>query len=149
MSPRPGFLLDEHISLAAAEGLRRRDLDALHICEASLSGAPDERIMEAATELQRLLVTRDIGDFSRLARIYLRFHRSFPGILLVSPSIPEEDPGVLIDAVLKWTSRYGELDQIAGGIAWLPVSDRQDGDQQVRETRPRYMRALERIGATI
>ncbi len=149
MTARPGFLLDENINPVVADGLRQNELEALSARELNLLSASDHEILETATEHDLILVTRDIPDFLPLARLYIEVGRSFPGILLVPPSIPPQDPGALIDAIIRWTDRYGDLDNIAGGIAWLSPAQLQEGDQQVRETRPGYMRALERIGATI
>ena len=86
MSNRHRFLLDEHIHLAVAEGLRRLDLDVLHVCESDLRGIPDELILTKPVELNRILVTRDIRDFSRIAQLFISIERPFPGILLVPPS---------------------------------------------------------------
>ncbi|MFC1628587.1 DUF5615 family PIN-like protein [Gemmatimonadota bacterium] len=149
MTARPGFLLDENIDPAVADGLRQNGLNAHSARELGLLGASDHEIMERAVEYGRILVTRDLPDFPPLVRLHLGAGRSIPGVLLVPPSIPPQEPGALIEAIIRWNNRYGALEQIAGGIAWLTISDLQDGDQQVQETRPGYMRALERIGAII
>lgn len=149
MSTQHRFLLDQHIHLAVAEGLRRLELNVLHVCESELTGAPDEEIMKTAIDQRRILVTRDIRDFGQLARFYLSVGRSFPGILLVPSSIPDKDPGTLIHAIQKWAGRYGTVDQIPGGIAWLSPAELQDGDRRIREPEPTYMRALQRIGAVV
>lgn len=148
MSNHHRFLLDVHIHLAVAEGLRRLDLDVLHVCESDLSGTPDELILKKAVELDRILVTRDIRDFSRIAQLFLSIERPFPGILLVPPSIPHKDPGTLILAVEKWANKYGRVDQISGGIAWLSPAELEDGDRRIKEPEPSYYRALQRIGAS-
>ena len=149
MSTQHRFLIDQHIHLAVAEGLRRLELDVLHAYESDLSGAPDEEIMKTAVDLKRILVTRDIRDFGRLARLYLSVGRSFPGILLIPPSIPDKDPGTLIHAIHKWAGRYGAVDQIPEGIAWLSPAELQDRDHRIREPEPTYIRALQRIGAVV
>lgn len=105
--------------------------------------------MQTAADLHRLIVTRDVVDFSRLAGLYLRHQRPFPGILFIPPSIPERDPGALIDAIIRWTARYGVSDRIEGGIAWLSPDRSPEDDRRVHEPRSGYQRALERIGATI
>ena len=143
------FLLDEHIHLAVAEGLRRLDLDVLHVCETDLPGTPDELILKKAVELNRILVTRDIRDFSRIAQLFLSIERPFPGILLVPPSIPHKDPGALILAIAKWANKYGNVDQISGGIDWLSPASLEDGDRRIREPEPTYLRALQRIGVSV
>jgi len=149
MSTSPRFFFDENIHLAVAEGLRRLEYDALHAREANMLMATDEEIMEAAIGKKRILVTRDVSDFSQLARFYINIGRSFPGILHVPPSIPHKDPGALIDALEKWANKYGNVEQISGGIAWLSPAESEDGDRRIRETEPSYLRALRRIGATV
>lgn len=147
MSNHQRFLLDEHIHLAVAEGLRRLAFDVFHVCETDLSGTPDDQILKKTVELNRILVTRDVRDFSRIARLFLGIERSFPGILLVPPSIPHKDPGTLILAVEKWANKYGRIDQISGGIAWLSPAELEDDDRRIKESEPSYLRALQRIGA--
>jgi predicted nuclease of predicted toxin-antitoxin system len=149
MTSQSGFLLDENINPAVADGLRRNALEAVSARELNLLSASDHEILERAIEQKKILVTRDIRDFLALARLYLERGRPFPGLLLVSPAIPARDPGALIDAIIAWTERYGSLERITGGIAWLTPADRPDSDRRVREARPGYLRALERIGATI
>jgi len=149
MITSPRFLLDENIHLAVAEGLRRLDFDVLHALEANLLKATDEEIMEIAVDQKRILVTRDIRDFGQLARLYLNIGRMFSGVLLVAPSIAEKDPGALIHALEKWINKYGNIDQISGGIAWLSPAELQDGDRRIRESEPTYLRALQRIGASV
>ncbi len=149
MTSRLGFFLDENIDPVVADGLRKEGLEAHSARELDLLGVSDHTIMETAIELGHILVTRDIRDFLPLVRLYLGIGRSIPGVLLVPLSISQGDPGALVEAVIRWTERYGDREPITGGIAWLKTPDAPDGDQHVRETRPRYMRALERIGATI
>ncbi len=149
MSDLLGFLLDEHIHFAVADGLRKLDLDVLHVCESVLSGTPDEYVLEKAVELNRILITRDIRDFTRITRLFHNIERPFPGILIVPSSIPDKDPGALIQAVEKWVNRYGNVDKISEGIAWLASTELQDGDHRIREPEPTYLRALQRIGAAV
>ena len=149
MSSRPGFLLDENIDPDVADGLRRHELESFSARQLDLLSVSDPEIMETAIKRRLILVTRDTKDFLLLARVYLEREISFPGILLVPPSIPQHNPGALIDAIIRWKERYGSIEQIAGGIAWLSPADLDEGDARVREARPSYMRALERIGATI
>jgi len=149
MSGRPGFLLDENIDPSVADGLRQHELEARSARELDLLSASDHDILERAISLGSILVTRDARDFILLARVYTERGASLPGILLVPPSLPQGSPGALIDAILRWNEARGPADEIAGGVAWLAPADREDGDRQVKEARPAYMRALDRIGATI
>ena len=149
MTPRPAFLLDENIDPVLADGLRQEGLEARSVRELNLLGATDQRIMEITIEHGYILVTRDIRDFLSLVGLYRGVGRSIPGVLLVPLSIPQSDPGALIGAVMQWIERAGGEESIPGGIAWLSPASSSEGDHQIRESRPRYQRALERIGATI
>jgi len=149
MNASPKLLLDENIHLAVAEGMRRLKFDVLHAREVNLLKATDEEIMDVAVDHKRILVTRDIRDFGKLAQLYSNIGRHFPGILLVAPSIAEKDPGILIHILQKWASKYGNVDQISGGIAWLSPAEFEDGDRRIKEPEPTYVRALQRIGAVV
>jgi predicted nuclease of predicted toxin-antitoxin system len=124
-------------------------LEARTVRDLDLLGAPDHEILERAIEHDAILLTRDLPDFFPLAQLYRAVDKPIPGILLVPPSIPQQNPGALVKAVIQWAGRYGARQEIVGGIEWLPAARSDEGDQQVRESRPRYLRALERIGATI
>ena len=65
MSDRFRYHLDEHIPSAIATGLKRRGIDVTTAAEVGLLGAPDERHVEFALQLRRVIVTHD-GDFLRI-----------------------------------------------------------------------------------
>ena len=65
MSERVKFYLDEHVNLAVASGLRRRDIDVLTTQEADMLGVSDEEHLILATNQGRVLFTQD-DDFLRL-----------------------------------------------------------------------------------
>jgi hypothetical protein len=64
MPTPPRFHLDEHVSPAVAEGLRRRGIDVTTTVDAGLSGAQDADHLRFARQEQRVLVTHD-RDFPR------------------------------------------------------------------------------------
>jgi len=51
--------MDEHVSRAITVGLRRRGLDVLTAQEDGRSSAPDEVILDRASELGRVLFSQD------------------------------------------------------------------------------------------
>ncbi len=51
--------MDEHVSRAITVGVRRRGLDVLTVQEDGRTGASDERVLDRATELGRVLFTQD------------------------------------------------------------------------------------------
>jgi predicted nuclease of predicted toxin-antitoxin system len=58
------FHLDEHVSPAGAEGLRRRGIDVTLTHEVGLSGADDPEHIEFALRENRVIVTHDRDLFS-------------------------------------------------------------------------------------
>ena len=62
---RLSFLLDEHVSRAVAQALRRREIDVLTAGEAGLLGAPDADYLARSRDTGRVLVTHD-SDLLRL-----------------------------------------------------------------------------------
>lgn len=59
------FHLDENVSSAVADGLRRRDIDVTTTVEAGLLKASDEVQLAFALEQERVIFTQD-ADFLRL-----------------------------------------------------------------------------------
>jgi hypothetical protein len=151
VSPAPlRFLLDEHLSRTVAEGLRRFDIDAVHVTECGLAGRTDAALFQAAGTDGRIIVTRDDRDFLSLAVHARGEDRPTPGLLLVPASIPQGDPGPLVRAIASWVRTRGGAPIGPGGVAWLPAADRDRTDEpgrsgHVREGPPAYERALRRL----
>lgn len=62
------LLLDENLSPKVAETLARTDgLDACHIRDRGLLGATDPEVLERAFAEDRIFVTKNVGDFEKLA----------------------------------------------------------------------------------
>ena len=63
------LLLDENISPKVGEMLRAQDgLDAVHVRERGLLQAPDHDVLDRAYAEDRVLVTKNVADFVKLAR---------------------------------------------------------------------------------
>jgi predicted nuclease of predicted toxin-antitoxin system len=63
------LLLDENLSPKVAEALARDDgLDACHIRHRGLLGATDPEVLERAFGEDRIFVTKNVGDFEKLAK---------------------------------------------------------------------------------
>ncbi len=77
------LLLDEQISAAVAEQLRRRGHDVVAVTEIGLQGADDEAIVTRAVADGRALVTNNIRDFRLIHARYLTDDRVHHGIVLV------------------------------------------------------------------
>jgi predicted nuclease of predicted toxin-antitoxin system len=59
------FYMDEHVSKAVVQALRRRGVDTLSVVEAGMMGASDEEHLNRAKTEQRVIFTQD-DDFLRL-----------------------------------------------------------------------------------
>lgn len=69
-----------------AEQLRRRGQDVVASVERDdLRGVSDEEILRAAALDRRVIVTRDVGDFSQLIVRWRAEDRDHWGVILVSP----------------------------------------------------------------
>ena len=73
------LLLDENLSPGVAETLRKNGLDAVHVRDRGLLGALDHTVLEASFAEDRVLVTSNVDDFVKLARV----REVHPGIILI------------------------------------------------------------------
>ncbi len=79
-------MLDEMWSPVIGAQLRRRGHDVVASVERDdLRGLSDEELLRAAGAERRLLVTRDVGDFSQLITRWRAEDRDHWGVILVSP----------------------------------------------------------------
>jgi len=63
------LLLDENLSPKVAETLASDDgVDACHIRDRGLLGATDPEVLERAFAEDRIFVTKNVGDFEKLAK---------------------------------------------------------------------------------
>ena len=67
MNP-PKFLLDENLSPAIALTLTREGSDVVHVRDRGLLHAADVDVFARALQEDRILVTSDCDDFTKLAR---------------------------------------------------------------------------------
>lgn len=75
-----GYYFDENVPGAIAEGLRQRGVDVLPAQEDGFDQTPDPMVLDRATELGRVLFTRD-DDFLREAATRLRDGRPFATVI--------------------------------------------------------------------
>jgi hypothetical protein len=76
------FLIDEIFSATVASLLRDKyGLDAAHVTEAGLRGAPDSQVAAAARTEGRAVVTENVADFAAERDVILVFalKRNLPG----------------------------------------------------------------------
>jgi predicted nuclease of predicted toxin-antitoxin system len=121
------LLLDEMFPAAAAEGLRRRSVDAMAIPEhPPLRGLPDREVFVTAQLERRCVVTENIGDFVRVESAWRSEHDTpHCGLILVAPgTFPRHHRrfvGRLIDALTS----AAETESVELGIVtWLQLDPR-------------------------
>ena len=76
--------MDENVPRQITVGLRLRDIDVLTVQEDGRSGMPDPQVLERATELQRVLFSRD-DDLLALAHKRQREGVAFAGVVYSHP----------------------------------------------------------------
>ena len=101
------LLLDENLSPWVAETLRADGLDAAHVRDRGLLGAPDRVVFQAAFAEDRVLVTSNVEDFVKLARA----HEVHPGIVLVEEGDLRRD-GQLLVVRRAVVALHGERDLV-------------------------------------
>lgn len=119
------LLLDEHLSPRIAEALTAEGHDVVAVARRpDLLGASDEALLSAATAEGRALVTRDVVDFTRLARALAAEGTPHAGIVLVPPG-SRGVPGIgpLVDGLrrLLLEHRDGGLDST---VTWVATGER-------------------------
>jgi predicted nuclease of predicted toxin-antitoxin system len=75
-----GFFMDHHVPAAVTRGLRRRNVDVLTAEEDGASKWDDERLLERATRLRRIIFTQD-DDLLTIGRDWQVSGREFAGIV--------------------------------------------------------------------
>lgn len=130
MARRPGralglkLLLDEHLSPEIARQLRARGHDVIAVGERSdLRGRPDRVHFASLPDQQRVIVTRDLGDFRPLLADAVRHGIPTYGIVCVPQRFPlsRRDIGRLVRALAALLDAHPEPDAIIkrGGEIWL------------------------------
>ncbi len=141
------FLCDENVNRKVVEALRRRGIDAVHVLDLDLISASDMKIMAAAITGDRILLTRDYADFGALISLYNLRSIEFPGVLFISPSIPQGNVGALLEAIVSWVHHYEtEEGSVKNSADWLTLPQEDAGfDRWVREAKEPYLAVLERV----
>jgi len=141
------FLCDENVNRKVVEVLRSRGIDIVHVLDLDLISAGDMKIMAAAITADRILLTRDYADFGALVSLYNFRGIEFPGVLFISPSIPQGNVGALLDAVVSWVHHHeteqGSMENTADWLT-LPQEDARF-ERWVREATEPYLAVLERV----
>lgn len=76
--------MDENVPRQITVGLRLREIDVLSVQEDNRAGLPDPQVLDRATELQRLLFSRD-DDLLVIAQRRQKDGRAFSGVVYSHP----------------------------------------------------------------
>lgn len=122
-APRLKLLLDEMWSPAIAEQLRRRGRDVIAALDRDdLRGLSDEEVLELAAKERRVIVTLDVGDFSRLSVQFRAEERDHYGVVLVSPrrfTASADGVGAIVHALGGILKAHPGDDDLANAHVWL------------------------------
>ena len=99
------LLLDEDIHKSAAEQLRLRGYDAVHVTELGRAGLSDEDQLHFAHRQNRVLASFNIRDYVKLHKLFLSAKTPHSGIIL-SKQIPI---GEFIKKLAKETQSRAEF----------------------------------------
>jgi hypothetical protein len=109
--------MDEHVPSAITDGVRMRGIDVLTAQEDGRRRTADEMLIERATELGRLLFSRD-KDMLRIGAEFQSRRRRFSGIVFAS-QIDVSIGGCVNDLCLICLA--GEAEEFADTIQFLPL----------------------------
>lgn len=76
--------MDEHVPKAISDGLRQRGIDVLMVQDDGRAGIDDPSLLDRATELERVLFTRDT-DLLKEASRRQRGGQVFCGVIYTHP----------------------------------------------------------------
>lgn len=115
----PPLLFDVHVHHGATERLREEGIDVIHASDVGLAGADDLSLLLSAAEAGRIVVTRNYQDFAPLARALTERGKSFPGVLFLSPAIPQSDLSAHVRAICRWCQDAGDRNPVESSIGWI------------------------------
>lgn len=110
------FYLDEDLSPAIAQLLRRRGYDATSAQQLLHRGWTDEEQLAYAGMQGRVFVTHNAGDFIRISREAFESKRPHAGIAVCSSSFSGDEVAAIASALITLTRQYphglGEYDLV-------------------------------------
>lgn len=118
----PPLLFDAHVLLGASERLQDEGVDVPHASDVGLADADDLTLLLCAAEAGRIVVTRNYQDFAPLARALTERGESFPGVLFLSPAIPQSDLSAHVRAVRRWCREAGEENPVENTVGWIQAA---------------------------
>lgn len=118
------LLLDEHYSVAIAEELRRRGVDAVATQKErpDLEGRDDDVLLRAATLERRVVVTNNVRDFAPLVEDFgLRGEMHFGVLFTDDATFPRTHAGIglMVRALAGFVEGVPD-DDLLNGCLYLP-----------------------------
>lgn len=116
------LLLDHHYSPDIATALRAQGYDVVTADERGWSALSDEELLEVCLGEQRCLLTNDIGDFARIARIWAAESRLHAGIVFTSDRRYPRHRGAigrLVRALAHVLDEHAQTDALIDRQQWL------------------------------
>lgn len=112
-----GFYVDEHVSGAITLSLRKRGVNVLTAQDDGFDGRPDEKILDRATNLDRLVVTHD-DDYLAIAAD--RDARGIPysGVVYLIPH--RVTIRIAVDD-LELIAGAGGMDEFKNRVTYIPL----------------------------
>lgn len=105
------FLLDENIHPLVAESAWEQDVDVVSVVELRRRGLSDRAQLEFAAEQNRVLVTRNRGDYLVLTREFYQASRPHRGVLLVDAGLPNDQPEMVARALSRWVRAHSFVEE--------------------------------------
>jgi predicted nuclease of predicted toxin-antitoxin system len=103
------LILDEDLSPVLGAGLWIRGVDTTSVRNRGLLGSPDHTVFRVALDEDRVMVTANVDDFTKLCR-GVDIH---PGLILVADS-----------------DRAGQLAMLEAALAYVLTSSEHDGESR-------------------
>jgi predicted nuclease of predicted toxin-antitoxin system len=96
------FLLDENIHPGVAEAAWELNLDVVSVHDLRRRGRSDHEQLAFAAEQDRVMVTRNRGDYLHWTREFYRAGRPHRGLLLLDRGLPNDQPAMIARALRRW-----------------------------------------------
>jgi hypothetical protein len=111
------FYFDHNMQAAVVTALRERGLDVLTTRDDGHDRHPDERVLDRALALKRVVVTHD-QDFLELAALRIASATEFPGIIFCH--LAKSSIGGLV-ADLDLIAEASTYDELLNQVVWVPL----------------------------
>lgn len=105
MGYTPRFLLDEDVSPRVATVARGLGLDVTSVHEAGRTGLSDFEQLRLAAGDGRIFVTFNRDDYIHWTREFFRGGLPHAGVLILSRSLPRDEPERLAHALAGWAAQ--------------------------------------------